>query len=280
MTTAIQWTSETWNPTTGCSKVSAGCKHCYAERIWKKVYGFRPFTDVQCHPERLSQPSKWKAPRRIFVDSMSDLFHEKVPTDFIIDVFDAMEGCQRHTFQILTKRPERMKAFMDGLGSVLGNERVYFTFESAHAGYIPNNVWLGVSVEDQKSAEERIPVLLSTRAAIRFLSVEPQIAPIDLLAIAPDLHDIHTGNTIDWVIVGGESGPGARPFDLRWAYDIVTQCKQADVPVFIKQLGRKPFFSGGSELAAQTKLTYKSLGSHGSFIEAWPEDLRIREFPA
>lgn len=249
MSTTIQWTNETWNPVTGCSKVSPGCKHCYAERIWPRVYGkFRPFTQVICHEDRLSVPLKWKKPRMVFVNSMSDLFHESVPFEFVMRVFEVM-GNTNHTYQVLTKRASRMLEFC----------------QTQMIMPLPN-VWLGVSVEGPANFD-RITYLQRSAAAIRFLSLEPL-----LNAVAPvPLHKI------DWVIVGGESGPKARPFDLRWAYDIVRQCQQAKVPVFVKQLGALPTFSGGEGKAAITNL--KLADSHGGNMAEWPEDLRVREFP-
>lgn len=252
MSTSIQWTNETWNPISGCSKVSAGCKFCYAERIWPRVYGkFRPFTQVVCHEDRLEAPFKWKKPRMIFVNSMSDMFHEDVPFEFIQKIWNVMVRCPQHTFQILTKRSGRMREFLP-----------------QWTDYPAKNIWLGVSVEGP-SQFGRIADLQAVPAAVHFLSLEPL-----LNAVVPvPLHHI------DWVIVGGESGhvSKARAFDLRWAYDIVEQCRQAKVPVFVKQLGRNPVFSGGAGKAAITNLCLND--SHGGDMDEWPEDLRVREFP-
>ena len=237
MSTKIEWTQETWNPVTGCTKVSQGCKHCYAERLFPRVYAKtgRTFTDVRCHPERLDAPLHWKKPRRIFVNSMSDLFHEDVPLEFVDDVFRIMALADWHTFQVLTKRPERMRAYLVSQPS----QRVHTT-DTEHIIYtVPSrNVWLGVSVEDQASADERIPLLLQTPAAVRFLSCEPLLGPIDLsahLGIAPNHDDLR--GLLNWVIAGGESGPKARPSHPDWFRSLRDQCAAAGVPFFFKQWG-------------------------------------------
>jgi protein gp37 len=217
----IEWTDATWNPVTGCSKISAGCKNCYAERMverFPEVYpdGF----GVQLRVERLDQPKRWRKPRRVFVCSMSDLFHDDVPDRFIFDILWTMRTLPRHTFQILTKRPERMRSLV---------RRKFRTNEP------PQNVWFGVSVENQSAADERIPLLLDTRDAVRWLSCEPLLDPVDL---GPYLDDL------DWVVVGGESGPGARPMDLDWAREIRDQCIGAGVPFFFKQVGGRRKING------------------------------------
>jgi protein gp37 len=233
--TGIEWTEATWNPITGCSKVSQGCKNCYALREWPRmagnpgtVYFGREFTDVRCHPERLDQPIRWKRPRRIFVNSMSDLFHEQVPDEFIAKVFEVMWQAKQHTFQILTKRPERM---LDWISKSL---------------YLCNdplpNVWLGVSIEDQASADERIPLLLETPAAVRWISAEPLLGPVDLglfgtlpRTIAPNYTIAY--EMLRWVVVGGESGNRARPMHPDWVRNLRDQCIAADVPFLFKQWG-------------------------------------------
>jgi protein gp37 len=236
---AIEWTDATWNPVTGCTKVSQGCKHCYAERHAVRFWGDRKFTEVRCHPERLDQPLRWRRPRRVFVNSMSDLFHEDVPDEFIWQVFNVMQLSGEHIFQILSKRPARMYEFV--------SRRI------RNAGHPPlPNVWLGVSCENQDTADERIPLLLRTLAAVRFVSAEPLLGPVNFEAIewrgnmlyplrgetmAHDGAMYRGGARLDWVIIGGESGPGARPFDVAWARHIIAQCKTAGVPVFMKQLG-------------------------------------------
>lgn len=238
----IEWTQETWNPTTGCNKISPGCKNCYAEREWKRLsanpkhvaFG-RKFTDVRCHPERLEIPFQKKNPTMFFVDSMSDLFHNKVPDYFIADCFHRMALADRHTFQILTKRPERM---MKLLNDDEFREQVVTDGEHLHefASWPLKNVWLGVSTEDQKQADERIPLLLNTPAVIRFISAEPLLGKLDLghyLYGRPS----HDYNILDWVIVGGESGPDARPTHPDWVRDLRDHCSDAAVPFFFKQWG-------------------------------------------
>ncbi len=210
--TKIEWTDMTWNPTTGCSKVSAGCKHCYAERMAKRlqamgnpryVNGFKP----QEHPEALNLPFTWKRPKKVFVNSMSDLFHEAISEEFIEKVFDVMNETKMHTYQILTKRPER--------AARLANR---FTWTE--------NIWCGTSVENIRVAN-RIDVLRQVPSRVRFLSCEPLIGPLENL----NLQDIH------WVIVGGESGPGARPIEEDWVRSILNQCQVAEIPFFFKQWG-------------------------------------------
>ena len=264
----------TWNPVTGCTKVSQGCKHCYAERDWQRLqhlprFKGRAFTDVVCHPERLDQPIRWAKPRRIFVNSMSDLFHEEVPTGFIDEVFAVMALATQHTFQVLTKRPERMRDYM--LDPAMNNRfgmaraRIFYAHSVCDCDVwmsgqqfrpLPN-VWLGVSVEDQATANDRIPLLLQTPAAVRWISAEPLLGPIDLemMRVASDLgegqpylsplrgyvSDGH-GDTcnvdrIDWVVVGGESGPKARPMHPQWVRDLRRQCDAAGVAFLLKQNG-------------------------------------------
>lgn len=208
----IEWTDSTWNPVTGCNKVSPGCKHCYAESFaerWRGISGhhFEQGFDLRLWPDRLDMPLKWKKPRTIFVNSMSDLFHEEVPLDFIQRVFSTMERASWHTFQILTKRSERLAE----LGLVLN---------------WPPNVWMGVSIETSEYVW-RADHLRDVPAAVRFLSLEPLLGPVSNL----DLLDI------DWVIVGGESGPGARPMEGGWVREIRKQCRAAGVPFFFKQWG-------------------------------------------
>ena len=236
--TGIEWTDATWNPVTGCTKVSPGCAHCYAEAITLRFKRGGPFlpgkTTIRLHPDRLDQPSKWRRPRRIFVNSMSDLFHEDVPFEFVDDIFEVMAANPRHTYQILTKRPERMLDYV----------------EWTHWRVWPPQVWAGVSVENQYWADRRIPPLLETPAAVRFLSVEPLLKPVELarwltwcqLCFARrDDHLFegwdHSAVTPDWVIVGGESGPKARPMDPDWVRSLRDECGAAGVPFFFKQWG-------------------------------------------
>jgi protein gp37 len=209
---AIEWTDATWNPVRGCTKVSPGCKHCYAERFSERFRGVpgHPFEqgfDLRLLPEALGLPLQWKKAKRIFVNSMSDLFHESVPDSFIEDVIQAMSETPRHTYQTLTKRADRMAAF-------------------ARQHCLPANVWLGVSVETC-DYYGRIRALTSTDAAVRFLSLEPLLGPMENLPLA----------NVDWVIVGGESGPGSRPMQHRWVLDIRDQCVASGVPFFFKQWG-------------------------------------------
>lgn len=273
--TKIEWADAVWNPVTGCQKVSQGCKNCYAERLAGRFWGDRKFIDVQTHPERLEDPLKWRKPRRIFVNSMSDLFHKDVPDEFIDRVFAAMFDANRHTFMILTKRPERMAQYLSP-DNPRYTARKVFDLTKSDAGkfdcdmYWPlDNVWLGVSVEDQKAAEERIPWLLKTPAKVRFLSCEPLLGPVDLswwTEKCPECgetpmreglssswrwegqnwahyHGYPIGHiptirstVIDWVICGCESGPGARPMRRDWARGLRDQCQTANVPFFLKQM--------------------------------------------
>ena len=233
MATSISWTNETWNPVTGCSKVSPGCAHCYAERLslkfgWSKA----PWTpenaeqNVVLHPERLNKPLTWKTPRMVFVNSMSDLFHELVPVEFIERVFTVMGATPDHTYQVLTKRPERMAEVVNA-------------YTDRHLGGKPlPNVWLGTSVENQHWADVRIPALLEAPAVVRFLSCEPLLGPLDLSWYLCDdfaRDDSRWENKINWVIVGGESGPGFRTMNHDWARDIRNLCANWEVAFFFKQ---------------------------------------------
>ena len=220
----IEWTEASWNPVSGCTKVSPGCAHCYAETFaerWRGTPGhhFENGFDVTLRPERLEQPLHWKRPRRIFVNSMSDVFHEAVPDDFIARMFAVMAECPQHTFQVLTKRHGRMRSLLTRL-----------------VAKPPPNIWLGVSVENQHWADIRIPALLATPAAVRFLSCEPLLGPADVERFLWD-GDRDAPGGLHWVICGGESGPGARPMVPAWARSLRDQCRDADVPFFFKQWG-------------------------------------------
>lgn len=229
----IEWCDATWNCVTGCTKVSQGCKHCYAERDWKRLsanpatsYYGRAFADVRCHPERLAQPLHWKKRRRIFVNSMSDLFHESVPDAFIERVWATMTHAKQHIFQILTKRPTRMQSVVKDLSDINGRP-------------LPN-VWLGVSAENQAAADERIPLLLETPAGVRFVSIEPMLGPITLPFLRKLPCYCHDGGLhprIDWVICGSESGSHARrdPAMHEWVRSLRDQCVAAGVAFFWKQ---------------------------------------------
>lgn len=304
---SIEWTDAVWNPVTGCSKVSPGCKHCYAERMAKRLAGRdgypadEPFR-VTLHPEKLDLPLRWRKPRRIFVNSMSDLFHEMVMDSFIDKVFAVMALAPRHTFQILTKRPERMLSYLSAAGvskrvddaalaiatkwdfdRTAPGKPLPTEFLLGRANELPlPNVWLGTSVENQQTADERIPLLLQTPAAVRFISAEPLLGAVDLGELtwvslprgvrgdspfqstfaAAGIRRAHTNRfgamsaiaeagewlgikpaemdwcrKLDWVIVGGESGPGARTMHPDWARRIRDACKAAGVPFLFKQHG-------------------------------------------
>lgn len=225
--TSIEWTDATWNPVTGCTKISAGCDNCYAERFSERFRGTpdHPFEngfDLTLRPERVLQPLGWRNPRMIFVNSMSDLFHKEVPRAFISKVFDTMEQANWHTFQVLTKR-----------SSLLRN----FVRDRYKDGKAPKHIWLGVSVEDG-TKKSRIRHLQEAPITTRFLSIEPLIGPVGELNL--------TG--IDWVIVGGESGPKARYMDPEWVRDIRDQCRKKKVAFFFKQWGGFRPKSGGRKL--------------------------------
>lgn len=229
---AIEWTDATWNPVRGCVKVSPGCKHCYAETFAERFRGVpgHPFEqgfDLRLVPEKLEDPLRWRTPRRIFVNSMSDLFQDEVPTDYIARVGRVMGRANWHVYQVLTKRHERMRSLLSG--------------ELAWMGELAN-VWFGVSVEDRRYGLPRIDALRDTAAAVRFLSVEPLLE--DLGAI--DL------TRIDWVIVGGESGPRARPMREEWVVSIRDQCRSARVPFFFKQWGGVQKSRAGRRLRGRT----------------------------
>ncbi len=379
--TSISWTDATWNPVRGCSRVSEGCRNCYAERQAARFvkpgqpfHGFAKVTaprdsldrfggrrngwtgKVELIPSALDWPLRWRGfklakaegrPSRIFVNSMSDLFHEALTDEEIAAVFGVMAAAPQHTFQILTKRPDRMRAWFDwvdnakeeasedyGLSPIveeaenlLGQDE-YGEYLSRGVGTIAwplPNVWLGTSVENQATADERITHLLATPAAVRFVSYEPAIGPVNfrfrgrdcscighcrgrvglgdsyrcVMDVDPQTPLPPRGSAgLDWLIVGGESGPGARPFDVAWARSTVAQCKAAGVPVFVKQLGARPIshcphcngvigpvMSGwtdscGSEHDALIRASQRILDRKGGDWSEWPEDLRAREIPA
>jgi protein gp37 len=431
MSTTIQWTDETWNPTRGCSRVSEGCRNCYAERIAARFslpgntfHGFAVRTpegprwtgEVTLLVDRLDQPLSWKLPRRVFVNSMSDLFHEHLGDDDISQVFAIMALCPQHTFQILTKRAERMRDYVQEMSTdpdayCFAWARQYLRGDGRRTPELRSetwplpNVWLGVSVEDQGRADERIPLLLQTPAAIRFISAEPLLGPIDLrrwlsgyseecgslrlsgrpdgragdrrgradlasvgaarepmdrsddgsavqtaesrarqglperqgdgrpeasdgagasTGLAPlqradsgwpdresrERHQIgqqadesdagdafgadeacderarlrpnsQSSQRLSWVIVGGESGPGARPFNIEWARSILAECKSAGVAAFMKQVGAKPDGWWTNELGPRFNRHALTLDkAHGGNPSEWPPDLNVRQFPA
>lgn len=244
--TKIDWTDMVWNPVTGCSPVSSGCENCYARRMHERhLWSNDSFSKVTLHPERLEQPLHWRKPRRVFVDSMGDLFHEAVPDGFIDRVFAVMALSPRHCFQLLTKRPARMLEYLNGHAA--GGRHIYSAAQNIKmprglsktgTRWPLRNVWLGVSVEDQKTADERIPLLLQTPAALRFVSIEPTLGPVNLSGFMPGpVGLVPRYQTINWVIAGGETGPTARPMHPAWAINIMDQCHAAGVPFFFKQQG-------------------------------------------
>ncbi len=297
--TSIEWTDATWNTLSGCTRISEGCLNCYIERTPPFRMAHRKFdspeiggsTGIILHEDRLDLPLHWRNPRRVFVNSLADLFHDDVPTEHIAKVFATMAQAERHTFQVLTKRPARMRSLLrsgefaelvwhsikdtwtpKSLGRELAENLIdHFVAKRAHGAPMRplSNVWLGTSVESQRWADIRIPKLLETPAAVRFLSCEPLLGPIDLAGPihadgplrgsrtkltywltgepqwGPDeagptgvmMQSLITGPRIDWVIVGGESGPGAKPMHPDWARKLRDQCVQADVPFFFKQFG-------------------------------------------
>jgi protein gp37 len=340
--THIQWADSSWNVVTGCSKVSPGCKNCYAERHWPRLsgnkatkYHGRKFSDVRCHPEELDTPLRWKKPRRIFVPSMGDLFHPDVPDDFVAAVFGVIavggaaeygmpanpfglrwngkhyiegSGYGPHTFMVLSKRPERARQLLKSprFRKEVAASAYKFAHNRTDAGYLAHqigqqsesgrcyppgrmwplsNLWLGVSCEDQVTADERIPILLDTPAAHRFLSLEPLIAPIDLRAYTGSMwrckycgerNGSWSGSAncvgcrkrnwppgkyqVDHVIVGAESGLKRRPCNIEWIRSIVEHCEDAGIPVFVKQV-------------------HLNNGKLSSNTDEWPDDVRVRENP-
>ncbi len=213
----IEWTDTTWNPVRGCTKISPGCLHCYAETLAERFRGVpgHPFEfgfDLRLVPEKLSDPLRWATPRKIFVNSMSDLFHEDVPEDYILSVARVMSAANWHTYQVLTKRADRMSKLLSGK----------LRFAAAH-----RHIWWGVSVENQKHGLPRVELLRSSPAGLRFLSIEPLLEHLGTLNL----------DGLSWVIVGGESGSGARPMEVEWVRDIRAQCRCADVAFFFKQWG-------------------------------------------
>jgi protein gp37 len=224
--TRIEWTETTWNPTTGCSKISEGCSNCYAERMAFRLNAmgsekYRNNFRLTLHPELIDEPKGWKTPRTIFVNSMSDLFHELIPFEFIQKVFQTMNECPQHTFQVLTKRAQKLFEYDD---------RLHWT----------KNIWMGVTVES-KLHVNRIEALRHSGAMVKFLSIEPLLSEIKNLNLSG----------IDWVIVGGESGPGARPMKESWVLDIKAMCKDQNVPFFFKQWGGKNKKKAGRVLEGQ-----------------------------
>lgn len=313
--TAIQWTDATWNPVTGCTKVSPGCAHCYIDTTPAFRIAGRKFvngtTDIRFHAQRLPQPLSWRRPRRIFVNSLSDLFHEAIPDAFIARVYGVMVAAYWHEFQVLTKRPERRLALLRDeafrelvageaaqlINTLRGVDRVRTpgTHSRSYVGTVnlaawyegaARNIWEGVTAENQRWADQRIPVLLATPAAVRFVSCEPLLGPVDLDGRGWLSAKAFGEPLVDWVIVGGESGPGARSCDVDWIRNIVDACREHGglygVPVFVKQLGARPCV-GSVETAAGSNVFVPDLvrlkDRKGGAMDEWPEDLRVREFP-
>jgi protein gp37 len=335
--TKIEWTDTTWNPIVGCSKISPGCANCYAATMAKRLAAmgqkqYAGLTDergnwtgkVNFVESSLNHPLHWRKPRRVFVCSMSDLFHESVPFEWIDRVFAVMAMCPQHQFQVLTKRPERMAEYLNGiesddgllnacdggyrLGSAAGclldairhcgNKAIHEFIDDTHGVQEDDfgndreikdrrwplpNVWLGTSVENQEQADARIPHLLRCPAAVRWLSCEPLLGPIDLSAffggeyMALDGAQPNYNFGISWVVIGGESGHGARPCDIQWIRDIVLQCGVTDVPVFVKQLGAEP---RETQVGRTGRWSLRTLADpKGGRMDEWPEDLRVREWP-
>lgn len=328
--TGIGWTDATWNPIVGCSRVSEGCTRCYAEReayrlehrlgqekyagTTRQVGGEPRWTGaVKLWEPVLHQPTRWTRGRRIFVNAMSDLFHEQVRDDWIDQIVSIMAQTGRHTYQILTKRPARMRAYCLALEVLSPKDRsrrlvrsMYGDTHPARAvvGELPDvqvgdllwplpNVHWGVSVEDQATADGRIPLLLQTPAAVRWVSYEPALGPVDfsgwLGVLVPNGEGGHVifaddgsgafQRSLAWIVVGGESGPAARSFDLAWARATIAQCRDAGISVFCKQLGARP----EQRLPSAPLRMMMSLGLRdrkGADMAEWPEDLRVQEFPA
>jgi len=348
--TSIEWTDCTWNCVRGCARVSRGCERCYAEGVARRFSGpGQPYEglvrlgkdgkpraqwngEVRFVAEKLAEPLSWRKPRRVFVNSMSDLFHEGLTNEQIAAVFGVMAASQRHTFQVLTKRPERAAAFFEWVAAtarrapagldddpeaisarppegfherwlacwhatkMAGPNRSPDVYVATSGPWPLPNVWLGVSVEDQRTADERIPMLLTLPAAVRWVSYEPALGPVDFAGEAGgddwlgDRHDDAPGEAgLDWIVVGGESGPGARPFDLAWARSTIAAGRAAGVPVFVKQLGACVV---SEERVVDDPEEQRALGlssrwawgaglrdPKGGDPSEWPEALRVREWP-
>lgn len=284
--TGIEWThvpgykGATWNPVRGCTKISPGCKNCYAETFaerWRgvimpngKPHAYHQGFDLRLVPELLDVPLRKQKPHAWFVNSMSDLHQDGVPHEFLMRAYAVMQAARLHLFMVLTKRPQNMSSAIWRMqSSTLAccpwptGDVLPMPYNGPIEG--PSNIWLGVSVEDRKYGLPRVDVLRTIPAAVRFLSVEP---------LLEDLGDIDlTG--IHWVIVGGESGHGARPFAIEWAKRIVDQCREQGVPVFVKQPGDRPTFGGGVQIQVRHKSDRKPLADHGIDIREWPKCVRV-----
>lgn len=286
--TGIQWTDATWNPLRGCTRVSKGCEHCYAETVANRFSGpGEPYEglialgkkgprwngNITLVPEKLDEPIRWNRSRMVFVNSMSDLFHHGVSNEYIAAVFGIMAAAPKHTFQVLTKRPERAKDWFAWVAQQSPSPAEYCAAEAFRLTcrqetkqvgktWPLENVWLGVSCEDQKTADLRIPILLSCPAKVSWVSYEPALGLVDFRSWI---------NQLQWIVVGGESGAGARPFDWHWAEDVVLSATSSSTKIFVKQLGSKPILNG---LNVTKLISYK-----GSEPAEWPQIIRVRDYP-
>jgi len=294
--TTIAWTDETINPIVGCSRISAGCQNCYAASAaksarlqqfpqYQKVANWNGTTEFV--ENQLHKPYQWKKSKRIFLGSMTDLFHENTPFSWLEEIMAMVEETPQHTYQILTKRPQRMIEFFDWYSALCSDESI-----GDIKWRMPDNIWLGVSCENQAMADKRIPLLLEIPAKVRFLSCEPLLEPLDLSKFLPiewseiaedwieswpGVGSYNVNDYPNWIIVGGESGTGARPCHVDWIRDIASQCQSAKVPVFVKQLGSNvissPYIDG-------VKSHYKLKDRKGADINEFPDDLRLQQFPS
>jgi len=295
----IAWTDETWNPMAGCTIHSPGCANCYAMGIAGRFHTNKAFAglvkqskhgwvwsgETVFHPERLAQPLRWRKPKRVFVNSASDIFHDGFTNEQIAAVFGVMAACPQHTFQVLTKRSKRMQEWFEWVARTRNDVETCGVCVESMDWYLPAmvlrpdfmlqwplpNVWLGVSVENQAAADERIPDLLACPAAVRWVSAEPLLEAVDLGEWLFGFADEPGIRKIDWLVVGGESGPAARPFHLRWARDLRNRCDVHRVAFFMKQIGERAVGDVGE--------TQYFLKRDNSEMDAWPWDLRIREWP-
>ncbi|HAO12140.1 MAG TPA: phage Gp37/Gp68 family protein [Planktothrix sp. UBA8407] len=295
MATKIQWCDETINPIVGCSRVSPGCERCYAASAAKsaRLQQFPQYQKVaswngtvELVPNQLDRPYEWKKGKRIFIGSMTDLFHENTPFSWLEEIMAMIEETTQHTYQILTKRPERMIEFFDWYSRRCSDESI-----GDIKWRMPDNIWLGVSCENQAMADKRIPLLMQIPAKVRFLSCEPLLEPINLSKFLPiewseiaedwieswpGIGSYNANDYPSWVIVGGESGAGSRACHVDWLRDIASQCQSAKIPVFIKQLGNNAIATR-TDHTGNYKLKIKD--RKGSDILEWFEDLRIQQFP-
>lgn len=300
-TTAISWTQRTWNCLRGCSLVSAGCTNCYAMRqagrfsghgqpyedlVRKTSKGFTWLGEMRLVEKDIEAPLHWRKPCKIFVASMSDPFHESVPDVWLDRIFAVMALAPQHTFQLLTKRPERMQAYLTALTSdpsgrcrlsdaafhLRGTVAEHAVRQRVYHDWPLPNLWLGVSVEN-RVALNRLTILCETSAALRFASFEPLLE--DLGDITRWLLPFLNAAALDWCIIGGESGPKARPFDLEWGRKVLRQCRDAGVPLWVKQLGRRPYWVSEFDKT----YSYHTQDRAGGDPVEWPEDLRVQQFP-